>query len=338
MRPMASLLVPTLRKGLAVIVASLAAFVLTATPLGAATLRDVFKRVSPSVVVIHVPGEVGSGTLIDAKGLVLTAAHVVEVAHEITVEFLDGVTVSAHVLYSEPTADVALLQLTTVPPAVVPATLGDSDTVEIGDEILVIGAPMGVSYTLTRGIISARRHARQLYGGFERGELFQTDAAINPGNSGGPLLNMQGDVIGVVSHILTKSGGSEGLGFAVTANTAKRLLLEQKGFWIGTEGYVLQGELATIFNVPQSVGYAIKRVAPDSPAAKIGLRPSTGEITYKGETIPVGGDILLAVGDFEIGEQTYAAMRSYLRTLKVGDTIRLTVLRAGQIVLLTQTL
>ena len=89
--------------------------------------------------------------------------------------------------------------------------------------------------------------------------------------------------------------------------------------------------------VPQPVGYAIKRVALDSPAAKIGLRPSVDEVTYKGETIPVGGDILLAVGDFEIGEKTYTAMRSYLRTLKAGDTIRLTVLRAAQIVWLTQT-
>jgi len=337
MGPMLSLFGPARRTLLPAVVASLATLFLAAAPLGAATLRDVFKRASPSVVVIRVPGEVGSGTFIDAKGLVLTASHVVEVAQEITVEFLDGATVSAHVLYSEPAADVALLQLTTVPPTAVPASLGDSDTTEIGDEILVIGAPMGVSYTLTRGIISARRHARQLYGGFERGELFQTDAAINPGNSGGPMLNMQGEVIGVVSHILTRSGGSEGLGFAVTVNTAKRLLLEQKGFWVGTEGYVLQGELATIFNLPQPVGYAIKRVAPDSPAAKIGLQPSTGEVTYKGETIPVGGDILLAVGDIEISETHYTAMRNYLRALKAGDTIRLKVLRAGQIVFLTQT-
>jgi len=337
MGPMVSFCKPRGRTCLSVVAASLAMLVLAAAPLGAATLRDVFRRVSPSVVVIRVPGEVGSGTLIDAKGLVLTAAHVVEVAPEITVEFRDGASVAAHVLYSEPAADVALLQLTTVPPTAVPAPLADSDTVETGDEVLVIGAPLGVSYTLTRGIISARRHARQLYGGFERGELFQTDAAINPGNSGGPLLNMQGEVIGVVSHILTKSGGSEGLGFAVTVNTAKQLLLEQQSAWSATEGYVLQGELAAIFNLPQPVGYAITRVAPNSPVAKMGLRPSTGEVTYKGETIPVGGDILLAVGDFEIGEPTYTAMRTYVRTLKAGDTLRLKVLRAGQIVVLAQT-
>jgi serine protease Do len=227
MGPMLSLFAPTWRKFLSVVVASLATLFLAAAPLGAATLRDVFKRASPSVVVIRVPGEVGSDTLTDAKGLVLTASHVVEVAQKITVEFLDGAAVSAHVLYSEPAADVALLQLTTVPPEAVPAPLGDSGTMEVGDEILVIGAPMGVN------------------------------------------------------HILTKSGGSEGLGFAVTVNTAKRLLLQQKGFWIGTEGYVLQGEVATIFNLPQPAGYAIKRVAPDSPAAKIGLRTSAGEVAYK---------------------------------------------------------
>lgn len=338
MQPRVPVWVPPWRTGVVALVASLAMLGLAAAPLEAATLREVFQQVSPAVVVIRVPGEVGSGTLIDATGLVLTAAHVVEVAQTITVEFKDGVTVAAHVRYSEPAADVALLQLATVPPTAVPAPLGDSDAVEIGDEVLVIGAPLGVSYTLTRGIISGRRHARQLYGGFERGELFQTDAAINPGNSGGPLLSMSGEVIGVVSHILTESGGSEGLGFAVTANTAKRLLLEQRGFWHGIEGYVLQGELAAIFNVPQPVGYAIKKVAPDSPAAKCGLRPSTGEVTYKGETIPVGGDILLAVGDFEIGDTTYNAMRGYLRRLQAGDTLRLRVLRAGQIVELTHTL
>jgi len=254
------------------------------------------------------------------------------------VEFAGGEKVPAKVVRSESTLDVALIQVSTLPPSPVIAPLADSDTVEIGDPVLVIGAPMGISSTLTAGILSGRRDAKTLYGGFERGELFQTDAAINPGNSGGPLLNMQGEVVGIVSHILTTGGGSEGLGFAITSNSAKKLLVEGRGFWSGVEFYFLQGEFAKLFNLPQPVGAVVQKVAPHSPGAKLQLKPAQGKITYKDETIPVGGDTVLALGGIEVSPKNREAIRNYLAALKPGDTLQMKVLRDGKVEELSTTL
>jgi S1-C subfamily serine protease len=302
------------------------------------SVRDVFKRVRDAVVVIHVPGEVGSGVLVDKRGYVLTAAHLVQTAADVEVEFADGKTVPAKVVTSEPAADVALIQVSRLPASAAIAPLADSDTAEIGDRVLVIGAPMGISYTLTAGILSARRDANKLYGGFEEGELFQTDAAISPGNSGGPLLNMQGEVIGIVSHILTTGGGSEGLGFAVTSNSAKKLLMGGRGLWTGVEFYPLRGKFARLFNLPQPAGAVVQKVAPHSLGAKLQLKPAAGEITYKDETIPVDGDIVLAVGGIEFSVQNREAIRDYLAGLTPGDTLWMKVLRDGKVEELATTL
>jgi serine protease Do len=307
-------------------------------PADAQSVRDVFKRVRDAVVVVHVPGAVGSGVLVDQQGDVLTAAHVVQTAATVEVEFGGGEKVPATVLRSEPAADVALLQVSQLPARAVIAPLGNSDSVEIGDPILVVGAPIGISYTLTAGILSARRDAKELYGSFERGELFQTDAAINEGNSGGPMFDMQGTVIGIVSHILTQGGGSEGLGFAVTANTVRKLLLQGRAFWTGLQGYPLPGELARFFNLPQPAGVVVKKVAPNSPAAKLGLQPAVGEVTYQDEKIPVGGDTILAVGAIEISGNNQDVIRGYLAGLKPGDTLRLKVLRDGKVEEVSSTL
>jgi S1-C subfamily serine protease len=295
------------------------------------SVRDVFRRVRDAVVVIHVPGEVGSGVLVDKRGYVLTAAHVVQAAPDVEVEFSDGEKMPAKVVTSEPAADVALVLVSRLPASPVIAPLADSDTAEIGDRILIIGAPMGISYTLTAGILSGRRDANKLYGGFEEGELFQTDAAINPGNSGGPMLNMQGEVIGIVSHILSKGGGFEGLGFAVTSNSVKRVLMDGRGLWTGVEFYPLHGKLAKFFNLPQPAGAVVQKVAPGSLGAKLQLRPAVGEITYKDETIPVGGDTVLAVGGIEVSVQNQEAIRGYLAGLEPGDTLRIRVLRDGKV-------
>ena len=222
------------------------------------TLAEVFKRVNPAVVEIHtketdlppVPmgqpvsvGGLGSGVLISPDGKILTAAHVVQTADAIEVEFLTGETLRATVLSSEPSADVALLQLEKAPRGPFVAKIGDSDAIEIGAPVFVVGAPLGASHTLTVGYISARRKPNDTLNGMSRAEFFQTDAAINQGNSGGPLFNMQGEVIGIVSHILSHSGGSEGLGFAVTSKVARQLL-ERKSFWSGLGGYMLSGTMA----------------------------------------------------------------------------------------------
>lgn len=185
------------------------------------TLGHVFKRVNPSVVIVRTKEKdtgaagLGSGVLVSADGKVLSAAHVVHTADEISVEFLNGETVGAQVVASEPYADVSLLQLERVPSGALVARLGDSDRMEVGEQVFVIGAPYGIGHTLTVGHLSARHKPNTVYSAMGLAEFFQTDAAINQGNSGRPMFNMGGEVIGVVSHVISKSGGFEGLGFVV---------------------------------------------------------------------------------------------------------------------------
>src|SRR5438034_2539483 len=234
-------------------------------------LSDVFKRVNPAVVEIHTKetdvarggiaqqvsvAGLGSGVLISLDGKVLTAAHVVQTADAIEVEFLTGEKLKARVVSSEPSADVALLQLEKPPKSPFVARLGDSDAVEVGESVFVVGAPLGVSHTLTVGYISARRKPNATFSGMSRAEFFQTDAAINQGNSGGPMFNMQGEVIGIVSYIISKSGGFEGLGFVVSSNMARQLMLEKRPFWTGVTWFRISGELAEYLNLPQPFALA----------------------------------------------------------------------------------
>ncbi len=333
------------------IVALLAAAVLWVpwTPTEAQSLVQVFRRVNPSVVVIRTKERavtaqgqaasesgVGSGVLISPDGKVITASHVVQTADEITVEFLGGETIRARVVASEPEADVSLLQLDRPPARPVVARMGDSDRVEVGDQVFIIGAPYGISHSLTVGYISARHKPNTVYSAMSRAEFLQTDASINQGNSGGPMFSLQGEVIGIVSHIISKSGGFEGLGFVVTSNMARRLLLEQRSFWTGLSGYVLAGGLARVFNVPQPVGLLIQRVAKNSPAEHAGLRASTIPATIDGKTLLVGGDIILNVAGIQIEDQSsYDKIQAEISRRRSGDLVKVTVLRDGRQVELT---
>ena len=232
---------------------------------------------------------------------------------------------------SEPQADVALLRLEAVPSGMQVATLSNSDTVEVGDQIFIVGAPYGIGHTLTVGHVSARHKPNTIYSGMSLAEFLQTDAAINQGNSGGPMFNLRGDVVGIVSHIISKSGGFEGLGFVVTSNMARRLLLERRSFWSGVDGYVLTGELARVFNLPQPVGLLVQRVAQRSPAAEAGLQGGTIRATIGGETLTVGGDVILEVQGLPVtGRNSYEAIQERLSRLHPGVPITITVLRDGR--------
>ncbi len=322
-------------------------------PVGAETLVEVFRRVNPAVVEIHTketdlpPGPegqpvsvagLGSGVLISPDGKILTAAHVVQTADAIEVELLTGETLKARVLSSEPSADVALLQLEKPPRGPFVAKIGDSDAVDVGAPIFVVGAPLGVSHTLTVGYISGHRKPNATYSGMSRAEFFQTDAAINQGNSGGPMFNMQGEVIGIVSHILSHSGGSEGLGFAVTSKVARELL-EQKSFWSGVNGYMLSADLARVFNVPPpGIGLLVQRVAAGSPAERLGLRAGTTRATVGDEDLIVGGDIILDILGIPLSApSSVATIRQKITDLKSGDPVTVTVLRGGKTITLTTT-
>ena len=308
----------------------------------AQTPGEVFRQVAPSVVVIRAKGsevgsgrfnETGSGVLISPDGKVMTAAHVVHAMDEISVEFLGGETVSARVIASEPAADLSLLQLDRVPPGAKVSPLADSDKIRVGDPVIIVGAPYGLAYSLSNGLISARWAPNTVYKSMPLAEFFQTTATINTGNSGGPLFAMNGEVIGIVSHNISKSGGSEGLGFVVTMNTAKKLLLEKRSIWGGLEGQILSEEMADLLNLPPgTTGYLIKTVAKNSPAADAGLRGGTTLATIGGESLVLGGDIILSAEGMSMGSAAnIAKIRDVLSAKPSGTPFTATILRAGRV-------
>jgi serine protease Do len=309
---------------------------------------EVFRKVAPSVVVIRAKGrdisaggqsrfaETGSGVLISPDGKVMTAAHVVHSMDEISVEFLGGETVKARVVASEPAADLSLLQLERVPAGAKSSPLANSDNIQVGDPVIIVGAPYGLSYSLSSGLISARWKPNTVYKTMPLAEFFQTTSTINTGNSGGPMFAMNGEVIGIVSHNISKSGGSEGLGFVVTINTAKKLLLERKSFWAGLEGQLLSDAEADILNLPPgATGYIIKTVAKDSPAEQLGLRGATMVVNLGNGEVPLGGDIILTVDGIKAEAANLAKIRDQMSAKTAGSPYKVSVLRAGRVLEMT---
>jgi S1-C subfamily serine protease len=252
------------------------------------------------------------------------------------IEFKDGKVYPAHVVGSSAQADVALVQLDRVPTAASPAPLADSDSLEVGDQVIVIGAPYGYGHSLTVGHVSGRLTIDGIVSGVPM-EVIQTDAAINVGNSGGPMFNLDGEVVGIVSSILTQSGGFEGVGFAVPTNVARKVLLTGESFWSGMDGILLQDTLAQIFNLPQKAGVLVQQVAAGSPAAALGLRAGTWRATIGEDQLLVGGDIILSVAGVEIKPKgaTLEEMRIVLGKLRPGDSVTAKVLRGGKVVSLS---
>ncbi len=316
----------------------------------AQNLDDLFRKVSPAVVVVRSKGrdvgptgifrfrETGSGVLISSNGQVATAAHVVNGMDEITVEGVGGEVVRATLLSADAAADVALLQLERVTKAMRVAQMGDSDTVQVGQQALIVGAPYGLSYSMSVGWISARWPPNTIFPDMPLAEFLQTTATINTGNSGGPLFNMAGEVIGIVSQNISKSGGSEGLGFVVTINSARRLLVPRKVFWGALQGLLLTGDLAAIFNVPAPAGFLVKTVAQGSTAWNMGLQGGDRVVTIGGKEIALGGDIILSVDGIPVvSEDSIEMIRNRLAGGSPGTTLKMSVLRAGKVLELTGT-
>jgi serine protease Do len=288
--------------------------------------------------------------LISNDGKVLTAAHVVQTADVACVEFSDGQVITARVIGSDIQSDVALLQLKEMPKGVTPATLGDSDKMEVGDQIFVIGAPYGISQTLSVGHLSGR-HRINRKDQSTSVEFLQTDAAINTGNSGGPMFDMEGNVIGIVSSIMSHTGGSEGLAFATAANTAKKLLLDRKPFWSGIDALVVTGAMAKALNLPQSAGVLVQRIGDGSIGSQLGINPGTLRATIHGMDILLGGDVILSVNNIAIidpsstqslgsftNDENYEKIYNSVAALKSGDPLVVTVFREGKVLKLTTTI
>ncbi|MCX7622180.1 MAG: trypsin-like peptidase domain-containing protein, partial [Thermomicrobium sp.] len=272
----------------------------------------------------------GSGVVIDERGLIVTAAHVVSGASTVEVKFATGERASARVLGVDEANDLALLQVDRLPEGIPVAPLGDSDTVQVGDVVVAIGSPFGLSGTVTQGIVSAVDRSWSPPGDRLRSGLIQTDAPINPGNSGGPLFNANGEVIGIATMIESPIRGNVGIGFAVPSNTVKRVLpqLEQgaqlQPAWLGISGTDLDADTARRFGLPVEQGVIVLNVVPGSPAARSGLRPAQ----IRGNDIAALGDVIVALdGEPVRGMQDLAAR---IGAHQPGDTVELTIVRDGQ--------
>ena len=279
----------------------------------------------------------GSGFVIDKQGRILTNYHVIQGAQSVTVQFEDNKTVKATVVGKDPSDDLALLKVPTAGIRLVPLTLGDSSTVQVGDPTLAIGNPFGYDRTLTSGIVSALQRQITAPNNFSINNVIQTDAAINPGNSGGPLIDAQGRVIGINSQIATggsggagDTGGNIGIGFAVPINTARKVLpeLEKTGVvkqaWLGIEATTVDSTLAGLVNAKS--GVLIE--SAQGPAAKAGLRGGSTDASTPAGTIRLGGDVITALDGKPVG--TMDDVVNYVQTKKPGDRITVTYLRDGR--------
>lgn len=315
-------------------------------------MRDSFKRVKSSVVVVHTsearpadsnrPGDVSdsglaSGVLISASGQILTAAHVVQGEEKLLIEFAEDEWVPAQVLAVSPVADVALLQVERVPRGAVPAKLGDSDKADTGDDIFIVGAPFGLSYTLTVGRISGRRPDQTRSGILSAVEFLQTDAVVNSGSSGSPVFNKDEEVIGIVSGILSDSGEYKGVGFAATINSARAQLLDVDAKRTGIQGMLVVGSFARILNLPQAAGFLVTAIEKDSLGERLGLKGGGISAVIDMQEVLLGGDIILEINGTAIdgNRQTYRNVVTQLANLPAQAQVRCKILRQGRIIELT---
>jgi S1-C subfamily serine protease len=276
----------------------------------------------------------GSGIIIDGNGTILTNYHVVENAVKVQVSIEKGQNVDAQVVGKDPSNDLAVLRIPTDGLTLHPLTLGDSSKAQVGDPVLAIGNPFDLERTLTTGVISALQRQITAPNGFAIDNVLQTDAPINPGNSGGPLLNAQGQVIGINSQIETggSGNGSVGIGFAVPINTAKSEIsqLEKggtlRGAYLGLTSLTIDGSLSAL-NLPVKSGALVQSVQHGTPAAKAGIRGGSVSGNTENGSVAIGGDII-ATFDGKVVTSS-EDLANDVASKKPGDTVSVGLLRAN---------
>lgn len=303
------------------------------------SLSDLYEKVKDAVVVIRgvvVGGVVqGSGFLYNFEGqpVIITNFHVVNGAGEITVTFRDGNTYPATVLGTDPYADLAVLSTSAPNTEIKTLEIVSSSTLKVGDTVVAVGNPYGLTGSMTVGIVSqlGRTLQESTIGNYSIANIIQTSAPINPGNSGGPLLNYRGQVVGITTAIVADS---QGLGFAVPSNTILREIesLVTTGIytrhpWLGAMGHDMSYEIAKAMKTDVTYGWLIASVVPGGPADKAGLRGGTQQImTSSGALVTIGGDILIAIDGFRI--ITIDDLLSYMEEHTTpGQVVNFTVVR-----------
>ena len=272
----------------------------------------------------------GAGVLIDEQGSIVTNAHVVEGAANITVTLHDGTRLPAELIGSDPQSDVALLQVTLPKGPHTPAHLGDSDKLEIGQKVLAIGHPFGLGYAFSTGIVSGFGQLLESKQEVFQERVIQTTTPINPGNSGGPLVDSEDHVIGINSSILR---GAQNIGFAIPINTVKSIITELRTNgrvirpWLGIKGKLVTDEVRNLIALPLVSGLLIIDVEDGSPAQTVGIRAGNLDVTIEGEAWILGGDILVAVDGQDVkSREQYVKV---LRPLKAKQSIEITLFRDG---------
>jgi len=271
----------------------------------------------------------GSGVIIN-DNLILTASHVVHIADNIEVTTIDGQRYAAKVIASQPHADLSIIKIIDPPNNLQSAIIGNSDDIKIGEEIVIIGAPYGLSQTLTAGHFSGRRISET--NNLLDLEFLQTDAPINRGNSGGPMFNDRGELIGIVSHIRSSSGGDEGLGFAASINMAVELFIRSPLIWTGMEFVPVNDKLAEAINLPFTGGLLIQNVAYGSLGDSLGLLAGRIPSVIDNQKIMLGGDVITKLGGQKISlsKEGMANASHYFSNLKKNEPITMTVYREGK--------
>jgi S1-C subfamily serine protease len=313
----------------------------------------IYRRLSPGVVTVisifkpgpltrEGSGGLGSGFVLDGDGYLATNAHVVTTgqaprlkrAREVFVEFADGNRVPAKILGEDPNSDVALIKVKPDGLSLTPLKVGRERGLRVGDPVAAIGSPFGEQQSLSVGVVSALNRNIQSLTAFQIGNAVQTDAAINKGNSGGPLLDRHGRVIGMNAQIRSESGGGEGVGYAIPADTLRHSLAELRRAgkveygYLGVTSAELYPQLARRLKVEATSGAVITEVVDDSPADDAGLEAGDDEFRFQGQELKTGGDVIVAVDGRSLTKRNDLA--DVISRKRPGEKVELAVIRGSK--------
>jgi serine protease Do len=328
------------------------------------TLEDLFNETQQSVVQVSGTATdnnnmfsgvtLGSGFVYDNSGHIVTNYHVVAGDDDISITFIDGTVYRTRLVGTDQYSDLAVLHVEDDVPTdkLKPLPLGNSSSLRVGQEVVAIGNPFGLSGSMTEGIVSGLNRLIPVYQdplsnvaapAYSIPDVIQTDAAINPGNSGGPLLDMEGEVIGINSAIFSTTGGFAGIGFAIPSDTIAQVvpsLIATGSYqhpWLGVSGIDMTPEIAEAIGLGEPRGFLVIEAAPGGPADSAGVQGGDTPAQLEGREIPLGGDVILAINDKDI--RKIDDVLGYLQqATKVGETVTLTVWRDGQIIQIDVTL
>jgi S1-C subfamily serine protease len=326
---------------------------------GALSINDIYQQSAPGVVQVTstavVEGEpdqffgnpfspgnqtqrsLGSGFVIDKDGHIITNYHVVRDAQSVEVSFSNRETMRARIVGNDPSTDIAVLKVDARSRALTPLKLGDSDSVKVGDAVVAIGNPFGLERSITAGIVSALQREIQAPNLYAIDHVIQTDAPINHGNSGGPLLNAQGQVIGVNSQIETGGTGEQGnvgIGFAIPIDTVKDVaaqLIENgkvEHAFLGVRVHPVNARISRLFRLTVRRGLLVERVEAGSAADDAGLKGGTTEVVVAGESWRLGGDVIVRADGVRVDSPD--RLRDVISTKRPGDVVKLDIYRGDK--------